>query len=352
MIGDRRSQSVDNGSIAVQSQRDTNIYTGASPTQMLEVFEAISKQVEAFSQEATKKVEERLSLFKKETIDQILKTPNARPEAFSDPDFQNVLYSAQTSYACSDDIGLHESLVNLIVERTKHVGRSRLSLSINDAIIKAGKLTIEEFSALALIFYIQHVQIVNIPSINNLATAIESALSSLILNVPDEPMSFSYMESVGCLKTGSSIVVKADFFEMLRLRYPWIVTRGAPRSELSNLLPGGALDSFICEAPLGDDGSIFLFGEPEFLRRFLIENKFDENVADKYVDICKNYAPNRDRFAEAMRGYGATSIYECIKKYDGTSARNASLTSAGIALGHAYLMKNTNLNADISIWIK
>lgn len=352
MIGKKQDQTVGDSSLAVQATGDVTINQSMSPGQMLEVFNAVAKQVEAFTDAAQKTMDERLNEFRSETLERMSRDTKARAEAFADPDFQHTLFDAQTSYARSDDKGLHETLVGLIVERSKQKDRTRLSLSLNDAISKAGRLTTEEFAALGMIFYVKHVQHGNIHTVEQLSQTLSRILSGVIDDVPVEPAAYSYMDSLGCLNVGNNIISHHDFFQMLQERYPWIVTRGTDETELLEVFPRAAYQGLIGSSVVDPSKKVFRIADPVQLSMTGTFSGLGADAGARYLEICKKNVPSKEEFFTALRNTGFPAIDTMVAKYDLTPCKNATLTSAGIALGHAYLVKKGELNADLSIWIK
>src|SRR5229473_350490 len=147
----QQDQDVRGGSLAVQSGRDTVIQHGLSPAQMKEIMEAIASQLPGYAAVAREIVDERLRDFEQRVIGRFADTSSTRSEAFKDPDFQHVVIRAQNAYARSGDEQVRETLVDLIARRSMETDRTRLLLSLDEAVEKAALLTKNEFAELSFV---------------------------------------------------------------------------------------------------------------------------------------------------------------------------------------------------------
>lgn len=354
MIGGKQGQSVGDGSMAVQTTGDVTINHGVSPEQMLEIFSAVSKQIETFTSASKTLIESRLGEFKESILEKFEKDPKANPEAFADPDFQHTLFAAQKAYARSGDKELHDTLLGLVVERSKQGTRTRLSLSLNDAIEKAGLLTSEEFSALSFAFYFKNIQQTDIQNPKQLSDIIVQTLLAVSKNVPTEPMAYSYLESIGCAKTGVGGFRLNPAFEILKDRYPYTLTLGGTREELEALFPDPIIPrsiNLIGQAPLDNSRFQFKVSNTAMLKTLLASFGIPVDIAQKHEDICRANPASAESFLSNIpaRRKDVEFIFD---RYDNSQVREITLTSAGVALGHTNLTALGLINADLSIWIK
>ena len=147
---DSQKQSAGEGSTAIQAARDVTINNGVSIAQMSEIITALSAHVERLSATAKELIEDRLSQFRTEIVTRFANDTSTKIEAFSDPDFQASILDAQRAFARSGDSNLQSVLTDLIAQRSKQPARNRITLTLNDAITKAGSIPKADLNALSL----------------------------------------------------------------------------------------------------------------------------------------------------------------------------------------------------------
>ncbi|MDW9500280.1 hypothetical protein CN198_19015 [Sinorhizobium meliloti] len=351
---DKQVQKAASGSMAIQAQGDVTINQGVSAQQMMEIMDAISARVEKFSLDARTLVEDRLDQFKESLILEFAKDSGARSEAFADPDFQHALFGAQTAYARTNDVDLQAVLVDLVVQRSKQDKRSRLTLTLNDAISKAASFTNEEFSILAIAFLMQRVQNNGIANLQGVAKFYADCLKPLLDTVPAEEGAYSYLESHGCLLMDANIISRPGMLDILLQRYPGCVTKGIPLEELQGLVPQEQLNRLyvlVTDSPFGASLKVLVPGSKETLAPMGGMLGIQHDFADKYVEKAKANLPTDKELLAKLVEY-EPSLENAAQVYDSSPMRNSRLTSIGVALAHAYLTRTISLKADLAIWIK
>ena len=167
-----QDQDIENGSVGIQSGRDTIIQQGITTEQLSQILGAIAALIPSFVAIAKEIVDARLEAFEKEIMSKFANSQKADSEAFKDPDFLYMLASAQHAYVRSDDQTTQQILIDLLARRSQEKQRSRLSLTLNQAIEKASFLTINEFAELSLCFLVSHTYIDHINSLELFAAHI------------------------------------------------------------------------------------------------------------------------------------------------------------------------------------
>lgn len=351
---DKQIQKTATGAVAIQASGDVNYSGGISPGQMIEIIDAISRQVQAFSAEAQNRLEDRLREFKESVIDKIATETPESAASFADPDFQHALMQAQTSYGRSDDEDLHQVLVDLVVQRSKQAKRNRLTLTLNDAIVTAASLTQEEFSILAFMFAMQDVKNIGVGDMRGVATHLSSLLNPLVDQIPDAPVAYSYLEAHGCVSGTSGFVLGPSAMEIIKNNYPEMVTRGLPSEELRSLISVSdtvKFDELLRESSFDPSLKILVPGNPYSLNQLQNNLAIAAPFTDAYTAGAKANLPDDADLIAKLEGL-EPSLRRATELYDKTPMRAARLTPVGMALGHAHLTKTAQLTADLSIWIQ
>jgi hypothetical protein len=242
----RQDQEVRGGSLAVQSGRDTVIQQGLSPAQMKEIMEAIARQLPGYAAIAREVVDQRLRDFEDRVITRFADTSSTRSEAFKDPDFTYVVTRAQNAYARSGDEQVREALVDLIARRSLETNRTRLSLSLDEAVEKAALLTKNEFAELSFIYLIRYTRNVAIRSLDDVAEYLNRYVVPLLPDICETDSSYQYLEAQACAKVVEFGSV--SLYQYFRGHYSGLLTKGLDRAQIEDHLPDGkknALDGLI-----------------------------------------------------------------------------------------------------------
>lgn len=198
MAGNQK-QSATDGSTAVQAARDVNINNGLTSAQMVEILAALSSHVETLGNVAKQEIEERLKAFEASVLERFATDETTRSDAFREPDFLAATLDAQKAYARSGDDGLRNVLTDLIAQRSKIEERSRLSLTLNDAIAKVGSIPEPDLNALSLMFLFQNVLNNGISNLQGLAQFLSETAVPLLSNISTSESAVNYLAAHGCL---------------------------------------------------------------------------------------------------------------------------------------------------------
>lgn len=349
---DSQKQEVSKGSTAVQASGSVTINQGLTTAQMSEIMSAIAVHVERLSSVARGTIEERLNQLQSSLIDRFSSDQSARSDAFAEPDFQAAVLDAQKSYARSGDEGLKLALTDLIAQRSRKMVRSRLSLTLNDAIAKIGFIPDHDLNLLSLIFLFKHVQFEMIGNMQTFCQCFEGPISSIIDSISTSESAASYLAAHGCI-VPPSIGVGPSLYEILRQRYPAIATKGIPEERLRELYPDYdllVLRQIVINSPFNDSLKRFSIVGP-ILEEKLPGFGFFGDYSTRYLDISKDFQMNEDEFRGEVERISLV-LHKLFDVYDSHSiVRSSALTSVGIALAHANLKSSAVGNADLSIWI-
>lgn len=351
MAGNQK-QSATDSSTAIQADGDVIINNGLSTAQVVEILAALSSHVETLGNVAKKEIEERLKAFEASVLERFATDETTRSDAFREPDFLAATLDAQKAYARSGDDGLKNVLTDLIAQRSKIEERSRLSLTLNDAIAKVGSIPEPDLNALSLIFLFKNVQNNGISNLEGLAKFLLPTALPLLSNVSTSESAIRYLAAHGCLMPPSGISTQPSAQEILWERYAFLITKGATEEVLRGKFPDYdlmAVRGLIVSSPYGNNLKVFSHSGPQ-LDTMLANAGVFGKYSDKYTEIAKNAKPSEQEFIQVMANY-LPDIGNVLKIYDTPSIRNSTLTSIGIALAHANLENGPLRDADLSIWI-
>jgi hypothetical protein len=352
-VSDQKQQ-VGTQSLAVQSGGNTTITQGLSPEDMQKILEALGTQLTTYTAIAREIVDARLANFKEQLIEKFVDAGTANSMAFMDPDFQYALTRAQHAYARSGDEGVRDILIDLIAARSKQTDRSRLSMTLNDGVEKAAVLTKNEFAELSLSYLIRYVNLdaVTLPSFG---ARLSQFVSPLLPDISTENASYQYIEAQSCGSIGFGFD-QVTLIQALRSNYFGLFSTGFERANLERFFAEDRIeqmqtDKLIIPCP---------FDPTKLQVNAANKGRFDEredvrvlpkNEQENLWSIFDSTVWNGEAFLENVE-----RVYPEIRKlnslWDDTPLKNLTLTTIGIALGHANASRIPGFVAALGIWIK
>lgn len=279
--------------------------------------------------------------------------PNGgNPEAFRDPDFQYVLTRAQHAYVRSGDEGVRDILIDLITSRSQETVRGRLSLTLNDAIEKAAVLTKNEFAELTLCYLIRYVTL-DARNLSRLAGRLTQWVSPLLPDVSTSLTSYQYLEAQSC---GTIGIGEIRLIHALRTTYSGLLSSGFDRSQLERFFAEDRIKQMETQKLI-----VSCINDPTKLQLSVL-NKGDFDEREDVLKLPKNEQDNLWSIFDSTVWNGAAflenveRVYPEIRKlnalWDDTALKNITLTTTGIALGHANASRIPGFAVDLGIWIK
>ncbi|KEP68887.1 hypothetical protein DL1_08330 [Thioclava dalianensis] len=352
MLGDQK-QNATEGSTAIQAKGDVTVNGGLSPTQMVEILSALTAHVETLGNACRAQIEDRLKIFEAGVLERFAADGTTRSEAFREPDFLAATLDAQKAFARSGDEGLREVLTDLVAQRSKVAERSRLSLTLNDAIAKVGSIPDSDLNTLSMMFIFQNIQINTLTNIQELADYYSRLCLPLLDNISTSQSAINYLAAHGCVIPPSGLGIYSDALEIFSSRYGDIITKGVSEADLRDKFTDYdllLLRGLIVESPYGNGRKAFAVRGPQ-LEKILPQFGIYGEYSERYKEVTRHSQPSGDEFQGVMNAH-FPRIAEVMAKYNEPIIRNSRLTSIGIALAHANLAKGPLQNVDLSIWIK
>lgn len=346
----RQDQRVGEGGLAIQAHRDVNINQGITPDQMLTIMDGVATQVQRGVDRAAALVEERLTEFRQAVVEEFSKPETlGRTDAFQDPDFQFALHEAQKGFARSGAADLKEELVKLLSQRAAEPDRNRAALILNEAIQAIGNLTRQEIAALATLFIILNIQILNGEK-NSIARTYREMLGPFIEDFPEDDFSYDYLGSMKCTITNQ--ISHSDVWTILRQRYENVFSRGFSQAEFPNGIPAARLKDVIQPMPAAFDGRL----------RFAPRNRgeLEKALADAGI-VGETQAPflmlYDDRMADdqEIQQFFTEQVpifSALVARWNNTLAKSTHLTGLGKAIAHSALASRTTFAAPLEVWVK
>jgi hypothetical protein len=349
MLNSDQEQNVASGGVAVQAKGDITITTGLSysdaRTIALDVFNAnFYKLADSAAKLAVERAEEITDKF----LSKLQSEAPARLVEAQDPDFQYALLTVQKEYARTGDKDLGDLLVDLLVDRSKYEKREILQIVLNEALNTAPKLTESQMAVLALIFLFKYTQNYAVGNHDQLGVFLDRHASPFISKVVKNQACYQHLEFCGC---GSISIAQIKLETVLGKTYQGLFLKGFDRSEIAN-----------SDISMGLDRNFFIncLNEPSKLQvnalnmdgldQKIKEGSISPKDRDKITRLFETGKMSDEEIKEKctlIRPY----MSDLFESWSASSMQNLTLTSVGIAIGHANIKRYVGEFADLSIWI-
>lgn len=346
----QQSQAVAEGGTAVQAGGDVTItHHGLSYSEVrevaLDVFRANFHQLAGVAKETAS------ARAKEITEDFIAKLEKENPAGVAkanDPDFQYALFTAQREYARCGDKELESLLVDLLVDRSKQDQRNLLQIVLNESLNTAPKLTEGQLAALALVFLFRYTQYHGAGSHEQLGIYLDRHVLPFATKAPDGHASYQHLEFAGC---GSVGVMTATLEHIFSETYQGLFLKGFDASELGTRNLPASISSQVVVPCLNDPSKLQIRAlNKDSLKKIL--DAMSVPTADR-AQIEALFEVNRMSESEVRDKLVSIRSYmgELSRLWSTSAMQNFTLTSVGMAIGHANVKRLVGEFANLSIWI-
>jgi hypothetical protein len=346
----KQGQTVSGGSTALQVQGDVNVNQGMTPSQMAEVMLELMSVTRRFTDDAMQTVQERQSKFEEAVLKQMADKEKSNTEAFRDPDFQYTLGRAQEAFIRSGDESVKETLADIIARRSKADTGTRLAYTLNDAVIRAANLTVEEFATLSVVYITRYATNRSIRNVAMFAEFVRSNCMPFVENMSGAQSSLWHIEAQGCGRVATGAV---DLRTAWVASYGGMLGKGITLEKAQNAVApeyrefvAATLTSCVRDNALLQPNA-------------LSQSSYVELQAGKGIpieglnNIWKTFEgtiPSGQNLV-AMLESDIPNFGEFYEKWESTPVKRLELNSVGIAVAHANATRVIGLTAPLSVWI-
>lgn len=266
----------------------------------------------------------------------------------SDPDFQYALFTAQRDYARCGDKELEALLVDLLVDRSKHEQRDIIQIVLNESLVTAPKLTEGQLASLALVFLFKYTQNHSLGNHQLLGAYLDSHANPFVAKASKSQASFQHMEFAGCGAIGMG-EVKLE--AALETHYQGLFLKGFDATEIATRQITIGFDTRFFIQCLNDPTKVQVRANS---KETLAKNfeAFGVSEPDRaqimaLFDIGKMNETEIKEKVIAIRPY----MKDLFDSWSESAMKQFTLTSVGIAIGHANIKRLVGEFAKLSIWI-
>lgn len=265
-----------------------------------------------------------------------------------EPDFQYALYTVQREYARTGDGDLGDLLIDLIVDRSKQPHRNILQIVLNESLNIAPKLTNDQISALGLIFLLKYTHNTGVGNLDKLGNYLDKYVHPFIEQVPESDASYQHLQFAGC---GSIELSRVNLEDCLGRAYQGVFLEGVTQDAINKKeLPTNIRDNFIIPCLNNNEKLQVCAINKDDLNERLKRHDVSEENKDKLLKLFDESKMPNDKIKEKcseLRPY-MRSMFET---WNNTPLASFTLTSVGIAIGHANIKRVVEEFTNLSIWI-
>jgi hypothetical protein len=345
-----QTQEVASGGAALQAGGDITINTtGLSYSEVrdvaLDVFRANFYELAGAAKETARARAEEIT---EEFLSKLQKEHPAGFDKANDPDFQYAVFSVQKEFAKTGDKDLGDLLVDLLVDRSKQQQRDILQIVLNESLTTAPKLTEAQLAALAIIFLFKHTQNHAIGNHVLLGQHFDRNVKPFVDKLVPNAASYQHLEFCGCGSIGIGIITLEAILGQI---YQGQFLKGFDEGEIASRNISIGTDPRFFLKCLNDQSKLQVrANSAETLDKLLDEHKISPEDRTHIVQLFQSgmmSEPEIRAKCVEIRPYMST-LFDVWSK---SAMQNFSLTSVGIAIGHANIKRLVGEFANLAIWI-
>ena len=350
MLNRDQQQQVGEGATAVQAGGSVIItQVGLSYSEVrdvaLDVFRANFYQLAGPAMETAKARAQEI------TEDFLKKLQQENPDGFGkgqDPDFQHALFTVQKEYARTGDKDLGDLLVDLLVDRSKQDQRDILQIVLNESLATAPKLTDAQLAVLAVIFLFRYTQSQWIGNHQQLGEYFDRHVLPFASKLVKNSACYQHLEFTGC---GSVQMGEITLENILDQTYPGQFLKGFDQSEITSREISIGLDQRFFIPCLNDPAKFQVRANNKtILEQNLAANGIKLEDQAKIVALFDVGKMSRAEIREkciSIRPF-MESVFDTWSE---SPMKSFTMTSVGMAIGHANIKRLLGEFANLSIWI-
>lgn len=265
----------------------------------------------------------------------------------NDPGMQFAIYSAQKEYAKTGDKNLSNLLIDILVERASQQERNLQQIVLEECLSVIPKLTQNQLDTLSIIFIFRYSKKNNIRSIRDFENNLNNHIYHFVDSLSNENSLYQHLEYAGCASIGIAIKLENQLLN----NYKGIFCNGFTKEAFEAKVGEFKKFSTILISCLNDSKKLQInaMDDNEF-EEIINKNSFDSHR--KLIEpFFKNYLMSENDIKKLIieKCKNSSLLFDI---WDNSYLKNMTLTSVGIAIAQANIIRKTKENIDLSIWIK
>ncbi|MCG8641037.1 MAG: hypothetical protein MI862_14975 [Desulfobacterales bacterium] len=347
MLNKDQNQELREGATAIQA--GGNVTVGLTATEARNIALDVAKATFfELSGAAKNTASERVEDITNKVIEKLkMNFPEGLQKA-QDPDFQYALFTVQKEYARNGDGDLGDLLVDLLVDRSKQDNRDILQIVLNESLATAPKLTETQLSCLAIIFLFRYTRNYSVGNHALFGEYFDKHVKPFVSRIVKNNASYQHLEFTGC---GSIQMGEISLEDILGQTYQGLFFKGFDSEEIESK-----------GISIGCDPRFFIpcLNDPKKIQ----VSANDKDVLNTNLSLCSIHSDDREKII-SLFDQGKMNSGEirqtCIKIrpymknvfdiWADSPMKSFTLTSVGMAIGHANIKRLIGEFADLSIWV-
>jgi len=311
----------------------------------LDVYKANAVDLAAAAKQAAiERAEEITDQFLGELQD---KNPSAVSQA-ARPDFQIALLDAQKAYARTGDKELSAVLVDLLVNRTKQEQRSLREIVLTESLQVVPRLTAAQINTISVIFLLRQTQNQFVTKLEHLGQWFDRYVAPLASSLSKSDSLYRHLVYSGA---ATQELTSVSFTAIFKSVYPGLFSNGFDVSNMRDLVDKYPnLEQLFQDAPVAGRKMLPSMTMSLLEQTLVSAGVHDKSDIDRLVNAQKS---NLSSDAEVLQKLIDThkGFETLADTWDKSSLKSMTLTSVGIAIGHANFQRHSGDQASLSIWI-
>lgn len=280
------------------------------------------------------------------------KLQNENPNGFDQfktPDFQYGIFTVQREFARNGDKDLGELLVDLLVDRSKQEQRNILQIVLNESLNIAPKLTNDQLAALAVIFLFRHTQNHTVRNHELLGEYFDKHILPFVEKLNANRSCCQHLEYSGCGSAG--LILGGPLEAILGTNYQGLFFNGFDKNGIAEKGISIGLDTRFFVECLNNPSKIQIKAlTRKSLEKNLMVNQINAEDTEKIIALFEY-----EKMSDIAIRNKCISIRPYMEKvfdiWNSSDMQSFSLTSVGIAIGHANVKRLMGEFTNLSIWI-
>jgi len=347
MLSKDQEQKVKAGSVAIQAGGNVTIGLSYEDVKQvaLDVFSTNFYKLAGTAVELSKKRGEEIT---EDFLKKLQKEYPAGLTKSQDPDFQYALFTVQKEYARNGDKDLGNLLVDLLVDRCKQEQRDILQIVLNESLNTAPKLTEAQLAVLAVIFLFRYTQHFGVGNHQLLGDYFDKHIAPFASKIVKNLATYQHLQFTGC---GSIEMGSISLENLFGTTYQGLFLKGFEPDEISKRGISIGLNHKIFITCVNDPAKV----QVNASNKESLEKSFDvfsipveeRHKISALFDLEKMTEAEIMKKCIEVRPY-MSDVFQCWSE---SAMKQFTLTSVGIAIGHANIKRLSGEFADLSIWI-
>lgn len=269
-------------------------------------------------------------------------------EQSKDPDFQHALFGVQKEYARCGDKGIGELLIDILIDRSKHPSRDILQIVLNESLTVAPKLTTDQLAALSIIFLFRYTINNDINSLSTFYKYLDIHIKPFSNSISNRQASYQHLEYSGC---GAISITSIELPQLICRQYGGLFSKSLDEIQFENkqfIIPR---QSPIFSRCINNENNIQVNAINEETIKIEAHNhNIPESEIPKLLAMHNESMMNNEEIKD-ITIKGAPYMSNIFDIWSNSAMKNITLTSVGIAIGHANVKKDIGEFTNLSLWI-